>query len=347
MQDWELLLSQAARGSLMARLSQHLTDTGRMSQVPPVVAQQFVGPSVFVARQQIEVVDEVERIRQAVVGCTDTVVLLKGAAYLVAGLPPYRGRLFSDIDLMVRRVEVESVESALLGAGWISQERDPYNQRYYRRWMHEVPPLLHVIRASSIDLHHTITPPTSKFRIDANLLYGQLVPTRFKNVYVLSPADMVLHSAVHLFQEGEFDRGLRDLLDLRDLLTHFSHKDNFWDSLQKRAKDIGLQEPLWFALFHLRRLFGFSAPVSCVLLTSEVDQWQTHHRLLNWCLKLALMPNHPSCDTRYTAFTRWLLFVRSHWIRMPIYLLIPHLFRKGWMKLFQPDGQKDHTNTGV
>lgn len=347
MQDWELLVSQAARGSLLARLAQHLTDTGLILQMPSVVAEQLAGPRVLAARQQIEVVDEVERIRNAVIRCTDKIILLKGAAYLVAELPPFRGRLFSDIDLMVKRDEVPSVESALLGAGWVSQERDPYNQRYYRRWMHEVPPLFHVIRASAIDLHHTIAPPTSRFRVDANMLYGQLVPTRFEKVFTLGPEDMVLHSAVHLFQEGEFDRGLRDLLDLRDLLIFFSQKEDFWNNLQTRAKDLGLQEPLCFALFHLRRLFRFSPPKSCVSLAREVDTWRSRHQLINWCLGLALKPAHPSCDTQFTAFARWLLYVRSHQIRMPIYLLIPHLLRKGWMRVFKQDDQKMRSKVGV
>ena len=38
---------------------------------------------------------------------------------------------------------------------------------------------------------------------------------------VLAPEDMVLHSATHLFNEGEFDRGLRDLNDLDLLLREF------------------------------------------------------------------------------------------------------------------------------
>jgi hypothetical protein len=341
LQEWELLLSQAARGSLLTRLSRLLMDRGGMSQVPSEVAEQLAGPSVLAARQQIEVIDEVERIRNAASTCADTIVLLKGAAYLVAGLPPYRGRLFSDIDLMVRRDQIATVESALLGAGWISQERDAYNERYYRRWMHEIPPLFHVMRASAIDLHHTIAPPTSRFRVDAHLLYDHLVPTRFANVFTLGPADMVLHSAVHLLQEGEFDRGLRDLLDLQDLLMHFSQSEGFWEALQARAHALGLQEPLCFALFHVKRLFGYCVPESCVALALEVDKWQSSHKFFNWCLELALKPDHPSCNTSFSAFARWALYVRSHKIRMPVYLLIPHLLRKSWMNVFKRDEMKE------
>ena len=47
---------------------------------------------------------------------------------------------------------------------------------------------------------------------------------------------MVLHSAVHLFQEGEFGRGLRDMLDMNDLVPAFPcSKSTFWDDLDQRA----------------------------------------------------------------------------------------------------------------
>jgi len=35
-----------------------------------------------------------------------------------------------------------------------------------------------------------------------------------------------------------------------------------------------------------------------------------------------------------TGFARWLLYVRSHALRMPLYLAVPHLIRKAWMRHF-------------
>ncbi|UUZ51357.1 hypothetical protein LP420_18985 [Massilia sp. B-10] len=42
---------------------------------------------------------------------------------------------------------------------------------------------------------------------------------------------MVIHSATHLFYDGEFDKGLRDLLDLHRLLTEFGATPGFWQVL--------------------------------------------------------------------------------------------------------------------
>jgi hypothetical protein len=50
----------------------------------------------------------------------------------------------------------------------------------------------------------------------------------------------------------------------------------------------------------------------------------------------ALTPEHPDHPTKVTALARWLLYVRSHYLRMPLQLLIPHLLRKGFRKRLQP-----------
>ena len=47
----------------------------------------------------------------------------------------------------------------------------------------------------------------------------------------------------------------------------------------------------------------------------------------------ALNPAHPSCDDQWTGLARWLLYLRSHWLKMPLQLLMPHLARKAWLRL--------------
>jgi hypothetical protein len=49
-------------------------------------------------------------------------------------------------------------------------------------------------------------------------------------------------------------------------------------------------------------------------------------------LKRALRPDHPDCDTPGTRLARWLLYVRSHLLRMPWRQVLPHLLRKAWMR---------------
>ena len=338
--QWEVLLGQARQSQLLARLAAHHVDHAWLPIVPGPVRPHLESGMRLAERQQHEVRWEVDCIARALRHVAVPVVLLKGSAYLMANLPPARGRLFSDIDIMVPREAVERVEGALFAAGWISDERDPYNQRYYREWMHEVPPLRHVHRNTYIDLHHTITPPTSRFSVDGNKLIANALPLKdYPGLFVLSPPDMVLHSAVHLFTEGEFSHGLRDLLDLNDLLRRFEARPEFWPQLLDRSEALRLQIPLFHALYHLQRLFGTSPPQQLAQRVAGFGPNLISRHFMAWALGLALRPMHPSCDTRWTGLARWLLYIRSHALRMPLRLVIPHLVRKSWMRRF-PEEKK-------
>ncbi len=342
--EWESLLGQARRAGLLARLARLYRDRGWTATLPEQVALHMDGALRQVARQKTEVLWEIDQIRKALRNVRTPVVLLKGAAYLFEDLPPSRGRLFSDIDIMVDSSQLPEVERALFSAGWISAERDAYNQRYYRQWMHEIPPLRHVSRGTVIDLHHTIAPPTSRFRIDGKLLMEHIRPTKTAGLFVLGPTDMVLHSAAHLYQEGEFDHALRDLLDMHDLLEHFGTTPDFWRSLLSRAKVTGLEEPLYHALSHNRRLFGLTVPHGMEAGVSAFRPNRLAGTVLEALLKEAFRPNHPDCETPWTGLVRWLLYVRSHGMRMPFHLLVPHLMRKAFMARFPPE--RAATNIG-
>jgi len=339
--DWQRLLGQARVSNLEPRLAiwcaQRLTADG----VPPGPRAYLDGMLGLARRRNDDVRREVARIQRALAGLDAPVVLLKGAAYLMAGLPAAQGRLFADVDLLVPKAHLAAAEDGLFREGWIPGARDDYNDRYYRQWMHELPPLVHVTRGSTIDLHHTITPPTSAFNVDGGVLLAAARPLAGQaGLWVLQPVDMVLHSAVHLFGEGEFDHGLRDLMDMDLLLRHFEQAEpGFWQQLFDRADELRLQVPLHHALFHVARLFGTRAPAEFNARATALQPAWLPRTLMAHMLAVALRPQHPSCRVRGEGLVRWLLYVRSHWLRMPLHLLVPHLVRKAWMSRF-PDPPK-------
>lgn len=335
---WELLLAQARVGSLWARLGEHAAAHDLADLPAPVALHLAAGRKVGQA-VRTTVSAEVLRLAAPLAAAGLPCVLLKGAAYLAADLPPARGRVFADIDILVPQADIGRAELTLLAAGWVCQGIDAYDMRYYRRWMHEIPPLTHVHRHSVIDLHHTITPPTSSFAVDgARLLAHARCIDAARNLWVLQPVDMVLHSAVHLFSEGEFDHGVRDMLDMLDLVRHFSAADaGFWPHLLARAAELRLQRPLHHALQALHLLFGHQVPAVHAAAVRALQPPAPQRWMMAWLLARALKPPHPACHQPGDGFAHWLLYVRSHWLRMPLRLLVPHLLRKAWMRRFPPD----------
>jgi hypothetical protein len=332
--DWDLLIRQGRRANLLAWLLKD--DLATVPEAP----RRHLEAALLVARRQGETTHwEVACIRAALAPLGVQPILLKGAAYLMAGLPASRGRLFGDVDILVPRERIEAVEAALIEQGWrFSDELTDYDQRYYRDWMHEIPPLGHEQRGTALDVHHTILPPTARMQVNTAALFEdcRALPGT-TGVQVLAPTAMFLHSATHLFHEGELDKGLRDLFDLDALLRDFGRDPAFWPALLPRARHLGLTRPLFYALHYTHRHLVTPMPAG---LLAEVQAaaappgWVL--TLMDFCYDRALRPAHASCDTGFTPLARLAVYVRSHALRMPLGLLAGHLLRKAWLKLTAP-----------
>lgn len=334
-EDWDRAIRQARRAGLLARLEARLAEAGLIAHIPPAPRAHLEAARILASKHRDDVGREIRAIAAALETLDAPLVLLKGAAYARAGLPPAEGRLFGDIDILVPKASLGEAERLLRVAGWNSAKPDAYDQRYYREWMHELPPLQHERRQTALDVHHTIVPPTSRFAVDARMLLDAAVPMRDNSrIALLAPADMVLHSAVHLFTEGEFSHGLRDLCDLDLLLRHFSAADfRFWDRLLERAAGFGLGRPLYYALRFTAAVLG--APVPERLF--GVDAPGPLGRRLMDELGRALRPPHPSCAVAGTGLALFLLYLRAHYLRMPVGLLMPHLLRKALLRPLEPE----------
>jgi hypothetical protein len=327
---WDLLLRQAGAANLLATLACVLEEHGLLERVAPAAREQLAWARVLARRHQQGVLWEVRLIRQALAGLGVPLILLKGAAYTLAGLPPARGRLFSDIDVLVPEERLGEAEAALMLAGWAGTHHDAYDQRYYREWMHELPPMRHLRRTSMIDVHHAILPKTAAMRPDPALLRAAAVPVAgTSGLHVLAPVDMVLHSAVHLFSDGEFNNGLRDLFDLHRLLCHFGSDRRFWAELLPRARRLELERPLFYALRYGAALLG--TPVPDAVRKEVAGPSPALLALMDALFRRALLPDQSSCGDRFSALARFLLYLRGNWLRMPPVLLARHLFHKAFL----------------
>lgn len=330
---WDRCIRLARASNVLARLAEMLDAHGLLPQVPQAPRQHLRAALALSARQRIAGLAEVERIREALAPHGLRCVLLKGAAYLAADLPTARGRLYGDIDLLFPRARLAEAESALMLAGWHSGDVTPYDQRYYRQWMHELPPFTHLQRYTVLDVHHNILPLTARHPPDAQRLLDEARELHnLPGIWVLSQRDMVLHSACHLFHEGEFPNGLRDLADLDSLLRNFSQTPDFWMQLLARAEQLHLMRPLHYALRYANAMLATPIPEEVRARVEASEVRPLRQGLMDALYLRALRPLHPLSDDRWSGFARWLLYVRAHWLRMPPHLLAMHLARKAWYR---------------
>ena len=332
--DWELLLRVARRARVLGRLESALHHAGLLGDIPPPVAAHLRAARNVIKHRKTLISWEVNRLLWALKGIDAPLILLKGTAYLLADLPPAQGRIFADVDLLVPEDRVREIEERLVERGWFKTEIDPYDDRYYRVWMHEIPPLRHRERGTEIDIHHRLLPKTSHLASDPAPLFAAARPLADPRLRVLAPADMILHALVHLFLEGDPDEGLRlrDLADVHDLLCHHGQEPAFWASLVPRARALGFQRPLFYGLHHAHQFFGTPIPPDVLHELEDAAPAWPIRKLMNRLIPLALLPGHPDHPSHLAALARWLIYVRAHWLRMPPGLLIKHLSHKAWLR---------------
>jgi len=323
------LVRQARSAGLLGRIgATMLAGGGLVPAAATAAARGHIEAALRVTRaQQAEIRRELGFIGRALAGLGAPIVVLKGAAYVAAGLPAAAGRVFSDVDIMVPRQVIADAESRLMQAGWMTTHHDAYDQRYYRQWMHELPPMAHVHRHTVLDVHHTIVPQTARLRPDATKLFAAIVALPgLDGMYVLGPPDMVLHGVTHLFCNDDMSHALRDLSDFDLLLRHFSSPDEgFWSRLAARAHELGLARPLYYGLRYAGRLLGTPIPAAAYAAVAGAAPPAALRALMDAIWLRALRSPDPEAAPAGRSLALAALYLRGHWLRMPAGLLLHHL----------------------
>jgi len=326
--QWDQLLQSLRRLGLLARIQVLLAERGLLDAVPAQPRMHLESARIVADNEQRIMNWEVNRIQRALKELSTPVIFLKGAAYLIAGLSVAKGRISTDIDILADKADLPAVETALLKHGWEHTKIDEYDQYYYRIWSHELPPLRHRERRTIIDVHHTILPLTGRCHPDPKKLLAQAINLDGSRFKILAPVDMVLHSAAHAFQDGDLVRGLRDLVDLDDLLRHFGVEASFWTRLLQRGQELDLTRPLYYALRYTNLILHTPMPKAVVEQAQKFAPVWLTGAMMDRLVIHAINDRLNGWRRFLQAFSNWALYVRQHWLRMPPILLARHLLHQ-------------------
>ena len=330
----DLTLRLTRRARLHARLAARIRDAGLFDGQPPVIRDQLESALVTAEARERLARWELDRISWALAdGPPCPVVVLKGCAYLLLGLPNAQGRIFADVDLLVPEASLRDVESCLTEQGWRPAEVSEYDDRYYRAWAHELPPMRHVERDVEVDLHHNILMRSARLRPSSVLMLDQVRAAPGSDYFVLAPVDMVLHAMTHLMFGSEMDDALRELVDIDGLLRYFGeHEPGFWSALWPRAEQLDLARAAYYGLRYASRWMGTPVPEPVLRASVAGAPSALVRALMDSLVPRALFPPHPEDAGGDIHVARWLLYLRAHWVRMPPLMLARHLGYKAYLR---------------
>lgn len=321
--DWSQLISFGRSHGVLGRLYYLLESEGLIANIPQGPLNHLKSAFLFANQQQKNTIRELNEIAAAFKSRGLTPVILKGAAYLLSRKRCAEGRTFNDIDVLTYKDTLQSAEIALMVAGWIHKKEEEYDKEYYRNWTHEIQPMIHNNRLTVVDLHHNILPPTNKFSFDAKRL--KLKVNETKNLATLDDCDMFIHCALHLFTEGEFSKPLRDLTDLSMLLDDLDSNTTV-DLIWARAVELGVQSFIALALTLALPLTNNKIVIPVSVKLTFIQRY-----LVLPCYRKVLLNNNVVTTTLSHKIASTFLYIRGHFVRMPIKILLPHLIKK-WLK---------------
>lgn len=325
---WESIVFILRQTQLLATLYQLARVNGDFEHYPPYARKHLKAASVYAQRQAQQVRFECLEISNTLKEKEIVPVFLKGAGYTLSGSQNGQGRVYSDIDVLVPEPVLGMAQQLLQKNGWFAKKLNDYDERYYREWAHEIPPMSNVYRGTTIDVHHNIIPPVSGRAPDPGIFFNEVVFNEQGLAY-LSPPAATLHSCIHLFTNEDFTNGFRDMVDLYLLIQQYRN-DQYWGQLVKLAEQTGFTLELFYCLEALQQIFALRVS------DPAVDKLNKRHnniktRLLShWLFKSALCPHHPLIFSLKNQLASFLVYLRGHWIKMPWYILLTHLSVKSF-----------------
>jgi hypothetical protein len=324
--QWDVLVRTARSARLLGVLAVRVEADRDVAAVPARVADHFRAARAQAAHLRQMVLRQLAAIADTLRPLHARLVALKGAAYVLRNHACAAGRLPSDLDVMVGRDRLDEAERLLAAAGWEFTKTEAYDQRYYREWSHELPPMRAPAMPLELDLHHAILPPLGRVRPDSAEFLAAAVPAEGE-WWTPCPADVVLHAVAHLFQDSDCVNRLRDLVDIDSLLREALAADpNFPAVLSARAERLGLETPLWYAVEFAQCWLG--TPLHSEQVAPRAPAWPGRAAVVALASR-CLYGVHPDAEPgRAHRVACQLMAARAQWLRMPPRLLAFHATSK-------------------
>ncbi len=322
--NWQALISQAYSTDTICKLAQLIYTDSLKKYIPDSIHWHFKSALILTESHQIDVNICMDKIIKSLSGVGIKPILLKGAAYQASSLKAGKGRIFNDVDFYIPKDKLNTIEQILLWSGWSYGEISNYDMAYYKEWAHELPPLSHSSPCLTIDVHHNLIPVTSRITIPIEKLEQEANISADPRFKILSTRDMILHSAVHLFLGEEFENSFRDLNDIYFLLEEaLDTQPKFIESLKSRAKELNIEFILEYCLSQINYFYGSLPGIN-------QPEIKVKNKITDKLFNIVLDPEYKLSQKSALLYkvANFMLFVRAHYLKMPLNILLKHTLHK-------------------
>lgn len=322
MGEWNSFVRVLRERSLLASYYHRLRQHELIELIPSYCTDTFLSSVNFASAQAMQTKIQGRKLTRLFSQHKLPFIFLKGAAYILREERNSLGRLMTDIDICVERKYIEKAERILIENGWSFKDMDEHDDKYYREWSHEIPPLQHRQDGVVLDVHHTLIPPVKGRIIDVESLINSRTVDD-ESFPTPSIEWLVLHSALHLILNEDIENGLRDLTDIYSFLAYSEHQTAI--SIHKLFIQEGFEKE-WEILVHLLNYF-FNYTYSSRFIQREMSSFTV---LRCYILKKALLPSSPYLPIRGLRLWKSINYVIGYFSKMPLNIVIKQTCYKSY-----------------
>lgn len=321
LRQWESLILIMRSEQLLARFGYRFREAGVLAALEKCVQRHFENAITLAEHQHTQIRYEAEKLSSYLKGKTKKLVFLKGGAYVLSNCSASIGRTCGDVDVIVEKSDITAVEQALILAGWCHKDINDYDDQYYRKWAHEIPPLTHGVRGTVLDLHHNLVPIISGRMVDTEVLF-RYTKTHSHGIETLTEPAMFVHSSIHLFFNEDFKYAFRDFFDL--YLLSKGKSSEFWIEVINISKALNFKSEIEKSIRYLALCFELKLPSEIICLLDK-KLFDLEHSFKDKVFISGLSPKHYLSTDFFGITSAWLLMLRGHYLKMPLPILFYHL----------------------
>jgi hypothetical protein len=273
-EGWPDIADAARQHGLAPMLYAALKAAGRMDEPPADVQQRLQRAYVLTDTANWLAFQELERLLAALSAVQADVALLKGCALAATLYPEIGSRPMGDLDLLIRREALATVQQVMAGQGYqpMQEMAGGFGQSYLQEQVF----VRSGARPAQVDAHwHLTSMPYYRNRIPIEWFWERAVeqPLGDRLALVFTPEAQLLHLALHFALHHGSGR-LMWSYDVALLLArHAAGMD--WQCLADAARQFGLGLALQRTLDHVADWWGMAvAPDAQARLDAVRPGWR-------------------------------------------------------------------------
>ncbi len=257
--DWELFTRKAYGAHLSPLLSKSLLLLNE-GVVPDHVLARLASAHLTVLRQNIRLYAHFEEL---VTGWSEhgiEVIPLKGIFLAERVYGDIGLRHLSDMDLLVRPVDVNTILETATNLGWQVKEIQ-HHSAFFQTEFGSHHPFKLLKDGTVVELHVHVHGPGVGFAVNIEDLWHRSLPGTLSGCAIrqLDSTDMLQHLCMHLYKHLQaMELKMSSFCDIRELLRKQPMTD--WDALMERSALYGIDRQVGVVLFLCCEFWGCNVP---------------------------------------------------------------------------------------